>query len=192
TLEKPLDHQLPVLESTARFKIFVGGRRVGKSTLSRIIALDGDAAGPGALRGAHVMIVCPTSKMGTEQWEKIQAALAGCWLDKSEVERTLKLPGGGRISVVSGDNPDHLRGTALDLLVLDEGAFLADQVWQLALRPSLSDRRGRLFAISTGRGCTGWFYETYVQAADAPGWGRWSMPTEANPVIPRHGIQLAR
>src|SRR5215813_2338885 len=110
TLPAPLPHQVPMLRSKARLKLDVSARRVGKTTRNKIAALDGHGAGKGALHGATIWCVFPTWTMGEEMWRALCTAADAVAIDKSESTRTLRFPGGGLVSVRSGDNPDALRG----------------------------------------------------------------------------------
>lgn len=101
-------------------------------------------------------------------------------------------PNGGEIAIRSADNPDSLRGEGLDLAVLDECAFMKESAWTEALRPALSDRKGKAIFISTPKG-RNWFWRLYQQGVD----GRndtmsWQLPTTDNPFIDDTEIEAAR
>jgi phage FluMu gp28-like protein len=109
-----------------------------------------------------------------------------------EVDRLIEFPGGGIVQIRSADNPDSLRGESLDRLVMDEAAFMREEAWTEALRPTLSDRRGRAVFISTPKG-RNWFWRAWQlgQGAD-PDWCSWQFPTTANPHIDPAEVAAAR
>ncbi len=178
--------QRAIARHRARFKVVACGRRWGKTTLGLVIATQA------ALEGRRVWWVAPTYGLAFHPWRAIKAALAEEWTFKSEAERHIDLPGGGFLTVKSADDPDSLRGVGLDLVVVDEAAFIAEEAWTAALRPALSDRRGSALLISTPRG-RNWFYHAYQRGLDRHNraWHSWRYPTAKNPQIPRAEIEEA-
>lgn len=103
----------------------------------------------------------------------------------------ITLPGGGWVQVRSADNPDSLRGEGLDFLVVDECAFVKEDAWTEALRPALSDRKGRAYLISTPKG-RNWYWRAWVQGQDGGEWQSWQLPTRSNPHIDGAEIEAAQ
>ncbi len=131
--------------------------------------------------------------MAADVWRSLKGSLAGEWDEKNEQQRIIILRSGGQIRVRSGDDPDSLRGSGLDLAVLDEAAFLREAVWTGAIRPALSDRRGKALFLSTPKG-RNWFWKIYGYGLDPnrPEWQAWTFPTSGNPCIPPDEIEAAR
>jgi len=179
--------QSAIARHAARFKVVACGRRWGKTTLGLVMAAQA------AAEGRRVWWVAPTYGLAFHPWRALKAALMPIWAYKSEAERHIDLPGGGFITVKSADDPDGLRGVGLDLVVVDEAAFIAEEAWTAALRPALSDRRGRALLISTPRG-RNWFYHAYQRGLDRRNrvWRSWRYPTTKNPRIPREEVDEAR
>src|SRR5204863_2025119 len=125
--------------------------------------------------------IMPSYSMAADVWRSLKESLAGRWQDKNEQQRIITLDGGGLIRVRSGDDPDSLRGSGLDLAVLDEAAFLREAVWTGAIRPALSDRRGKALFLSTPKG-KNWFWKIYGYGLDPkrPEWKSWTFPTSTN------------
>lgn len=193
-LPQPMEHQRPVLESPARFKVVCCGRRWGKS-LSGLCAVT-EGHGPeyalrGALNGGTIWWVAPSYPLASLIWNDLKYALAGAWDDKSEMERRIFLPGGGSVAVRSSDNYNGLRGAGLDGVVLDEAAFMEEQAWTEALRPALADKGGWAMFFSTPQG-RNWFWKLFEQAKSLPGWAAWQQPTSMNPRIPVAELEAAR
>jgi len=69
---------------------------------------------------------------------------------------------------------------------------MREEAWTEALRPALSDRRGRAIFISTPRGHN-WFYDLWMRGQEGNGeWKSWNFPTSANPHIDPAEIEQAR
>jgi len=176
-----------VMAHPARFRVVACGRRWGKTELGKVALLDA------ARRGGLGWWIAPTYGLADAVWRSLKAALEGVWVEKNEQMRLVILPGGGAIQVRSGHEPDALRGAGLDLAVLDEAAFMPEEVWTGAIRPALSDRRGRALFLSTPNGLN-WFYRLYLLGLDPlqPDWASFRHPTRDNPLIAPEEIDAAR
>ena len=140
--------QLKVATSEARWKILCAGRRFGKTRLGVQMCLET------ALNGKRAWWVAPTYTIARVGWRDIQEA-ARSFPESLEptislVNMEVKFPwSGGSIAVRSADSPHRLRGEGLDFLVMDEAAFVKEDVWHQVLRPTLTERKGGALFIST-------------------------------------------
>jgi phage FluMu gp28-like protein len=184
----PYPIQLDVLQDTHRFKVLACGRRWGKTELGKAIAIEA------AQRGETVWWISPNYPQSVDVWMSLKMSLAAVWESKIESYRLVTLPGGGSIRVRSGDAPDSLRGVSLDLAILDEAAFMSEYVWTQAIRPTLSDRRGRALFLSTPKGVANWFHNIYRHGLDVnrTEWRSWQFPTATNPYIDPDEILSAK
>lgn len=124
-------------------------------------------------------------------WAQLKRATKEIWVEKSETHREIGLPGGGRVSVRSADDPDSLRGEGLDGAVLDEGFFQKPEIWFNVIRPALSDKNGWAVFATTPNGFN-WGKDLFDAAPALAEWSRWQLPTWDNPLIPRSEIDEAR
>ena len=180
--------QNEVRKDQARFKLIAAGRRWGKTRLGTLLCLEA------GLEGGRAWWVAPSYKMGYVGWRGLQRLgqqVRGAKL--SLVNRMITTPGGGEVQVRSADDPQSLRGDGLDLVVLDECAYMKEQAWSEALRPSLSDRKGAALFISTPHGLN-WFRDLWQRGQDDafPDWQSWSFKTSDNPFIDKDEIEAAR
>jgi predicted phage terminase large subunit-like protein len=180
--------QYAVMECAARFIVLVTGRRWGKTFFGVALCY------ATALRGGRVWWVAPTYPMTQVGWRliaQLAAQLPGAQINKAE--RLVALPGGGSIQVRSGHEPDALRGEGLDLCVLDECAYMKPEVWTDAIRPALSDRRGRALFISTPKGGN-WFADLfkYAMGRQDGEWAAFRYVSADNPHLDAGEIETAR
>jgi hypothetical protein len=182
TIDMPALHpgQREVRDSPARFKVLACGRRWGKTRLGAFLSV------AYALQGKRVWWIAPiysTSSIGWRIIRRIAQQIPGCKVSLGE--RLIVFPGGGWVQVKSGHNPEDLRGEGLDLVILDECSFMAEDVWTEALRPALSDRKGHGLFISTPTG-RNWFYKLWLRGQDPahPNWASWQLPSIGNTMIP--------
>lgn len=127
------------------------------------------------------MWCAPTYNMARHGWDALRRV--GVQIPGAELrlaDRELRLPSGGRVLVRSTDRPETMRGHGLDLIVLDEAAWMKPQVWGEVLRPTLADRQGSALFISTPAGIANWLYDLW-QKANEEGWQRWQFPSHTNP-----------
>jgi|TARA_Y100000310_G_scaffold241066_1_gene244975 phage terminase large subunit-like protein len=146
-----------------------------------------------ALKGGKTWWVGPTYSIASIGWHMIRAlAIQIPNVDIRDAERSITFPmTKGQVQVRSADDPDSLRGDGLDLVVLDECAWIAERAWTEALRPALADRQGRAVFISTPRG-RNWFFRLHEVAKQTVGWASWQSPTSSNPHIEPAEIDAAR
>lgn len=170
-----------------RFSVLACGRRWGKTQLCGHIAI------ATALLGGIVWWVAPTTEVARRGWEKIEPLarqIPGHRI--AYAAREIHLPSGGYIAFRSADGRS-LRGPGVDLLIVDEAAFIARSVWDAELRPTLSDRQGRAVLISTPAG-RNWFYDFFLrgQSDDWPSWSSFRLPSWTSPFIAKGEIEEAR
>lgn len=173
----------------ARFKVLSCGRRFGKTMLAAVVAISC------AISGGAVWWVGPTAREAGIGWRAMRALseqIPGVKVAKAM--RTIAFPGGGWIAVLSAESAT-LRGEGLDLIIIDEAAFLPQllSTWQEDLRPALTDRRGAAMFISTPDG-RGDFYQLYLRGTqpEHSDWSCFQCTTADNPFIPRSEIEAAR
>lgn len=114
---------------------------------------------------------------------------------KHEQTGTLTLINGRRISIKGSDRPDNLRGTGLSYVVMDEYAFMREDVWELIIYPQLARSEGGALFIGTPDG-KNHFFEMYQRGlSDDPAWDDYKSFTyysEENPYLPAAEIERAR
>lgn len=181
------DSQRVIAKHPARFKVVCCGRRWGKTLLGMVLALRV------ALKGGRVWWVAPTYKQALEGWSYLLRLAIKVESSVKQAELLVTFATGGTIQVRTGDTPDNLRGAGLDLVVLDEAAMMKADVWDLAIRPALADRRGEALFISTPKHFN-WFFALFSrgESADHPDWASWQKPTWDNPFIDEDEIDSAR
>lgn len=170
SLTKP---QLTILADKHRFKIINAGRRFGKSFLSGAAILQ-----QVSVPNSTIWYVAPT-------WDMAKKIMWDDWLPKhvpkewiteiNKMDKVYKFINGSILYVLSADNPEHLRGSSLDLLIMDECAFIKGGVWEI-VRPALADKQGDAILVSTPKGYN-WFYDLYQSAKEDNDWGYFQYTT---------------
>lgn len=178
------DGQREVADDTSRFKVLACGRRWGKTRMAVLEAVKV------MMQGGRVWWMAPTFALANEGWYplvKMAQQIPGCSVHKGEHRVQW---GKGMIEVRTADDPSKLRGAGLDLAIVDEAAYCKlDEVWE-AIRPALTDRKGKGLFISTPNGLDKPFHEFW--ATDREHWRSWQFPTSSNPYIDPDEIEAAR
>jgi hypothetical protein len=110
----------------------------------------------------------------------------------NETELRCDLPNGARITLLSSENPDSLRGIFLDGVCIDEAAQINPKLWNEIIRPALSDRKGFAYFIGTPNGMNNFFYDIYQFALKDPEWLTYTAPVSVTKIIDEKELQAAK
>lgn len=180
----PYSYQYELHLDEHRFKVIVGGRRVGKSRvlLQELIkhCLTTDKA--------LAWWISPTYRDAREVgWDELMEyypTLAPAIKRIDRTNLTFEFINNSRLLFKGSDNENSLRGRGLTMAGLDEAAFMKEDVWTKCIRPALSDKRGKAIFTSTPNG-RNWYHYIfgYCNKAQNKNWKRYYWPTSLNPLI---------
>lgn len=83
-------------------------------------------------------------------------------INNSKGDRTIEFNNGSVISFKSALSNDSLRGSKVNYMIVDEAAFINNNIFNSVLMPSMSVGGKKVLIISTPKG-RNWFYEYYVK-----------------------------
>lgn len=158
----PHPAQLYILQSKARFKTIVCGRRFGKTEmiLNHFIRCAWEKPGD------YVYIAPKRNQAKRIAWRKLKKFFPGQmkidsdkW--KSEAELWIENQRGGRILLLGADDPETLRGEGWIGVALDEFADMDPYVVEV-IRASIGENQGFIWFVGTPRGYNH-FYERYIK-----------------------------
>lgn len=144
--------------STSKYFIINCGRQFGKSMLSENLLLKWSLETPNTTGFWVSPIYSQAKKVYDELCKALQET--GLILTTNRSELWIKLINGSTIHFKSGEKPDNLRGYTLDWLIIDEAAFVKDEIWTEVLRPATLVKGKRVIFISTPKG-KNYFYNLY-------------------------------
>ena len=162
---KPRDVQQQIHQAFEehRFCVLVTHRQLGKTVCAVNHLLK--SALKNKLPAARYFYIAPFLKqVKLIAWDYIKrfaGVLPG--VKFAEAELCVHLPTGGKIWLLGADNPDALRGTYADGVVLDEYAQIKPDVFNEIIRPMLLSRKGWVVFTGTPKG-QNHFYDLYNQA----------------------------
>lgn len=168
--------QKTVAECDARFRVLIGGRRLGKTWLAIR-----ELARFGRFPERKILYIAPSYRMAKQiVWKDLKGRLSDInWIKKvNESELTVTLVNGTEIMLRSADNYDSIRGLGVDFVVFDEFADIDVETWTEVVRPALSDRQGHALFIGTPKGVSNWAKELYDRGQDnLDDWKSWQFTT---------------
>ena len=175
-------HKLHFPKKDARFMVAVCGRRWGKS-LSASKEIEVVLNMP----KTRSWVVAPTyqtaEKVFREVWHGIiqnrDPSKNIPTRRASYKDMYIETTSGSTFEAKSADNPNSLVGEGLDLLILDEAAKQKKIVWEMYLRPTLSDRKGKAIFITTPEGYN-WVYDLYLKGQSDEEWLSFNSPSWEN------------
>jgi phage terminase large subunit-like protein len=186
-----LPWQIEVWQDKHRFKVIAAGRRCGKSNLAIKMLLAKALEAP---EGSAVVYVAPTLGQARQiAWDALLDQGRPVIKQAHINNMDLTLVTGRKIHIRSAENPDALRGLKLYFAVIDEAAFVKEDLFTKIIRPALADLKGEAVLISTPDG-RNWFYDAFKTGENGKykDWKSWHLTTKDNPTIDPEEIEAAR
>lgn len=188
------ERQIDALNDAARFKFWLAGRRGGKTAAIVEDILEGIATAPNK---GEVFYIGPTNAQAIELiWEKLEERLLELrWKFKPRVSKQcFSFSRGRKIYIIGAEKIRRIRGHMVWRAYMDEVAFFTvplKDIWK-AVRPALSDLKGRAIVATTPNGKGTDAYDFYLNTLKQANWKYFHWYTEDNPYIDRDEIEEAR
>lgn len=169
---------------------------LGKSLLLRTITLKEALETP----NLNILYLLPTIKMAKNIAFRPLALVENSVIPKeyireiNKTDLTIELINGSRIVCAGTEALDRLRGFTVDVLILDEYAFMDEEVLAV-LEPVVSARNGRIVVCSTPKG-KNHFYEIIQKGLKGSGtytsgYRSWVIPiTDERVVLPNKELRI--
>jgi len=185
---EPFDYQIDFLLDNSKRQIFVAGRQVGKTTMTAIKALFFALKNKGVL----VLTLAPTFRQASILFDRIREMILRNPLLMALVERMTQtmvfFKNGSRIFCLpSGHTGETVRGYPADMVIIDEAAYVPDEVF-VAIEPSLTTTHGWLLFLGTPAGKIGRFWEAW----NSEHFSKHHAKTEDNPLASKDFIEERR
>lgn len=190
------DAQKEIILDKSRFKVIAAGRRFGKTFLAAewLSLWHG-----GAIDGMPVALFSAKYTFLLDVYNWMLRTLRPIIKSASRQDKRITLITGGHIDFWTLVNPDAGRSRKYGRVVLDEAALCRNlkEVWERAIRPTLTDLSGEAWFISTNKNHVAGvnYFECLFNRGDDPqfpDWKSWKAPSSCNPHIPKEDIEEAR
>jgi hypothetical protein len=185
-LNKPHPAQQKVLDSNARFRVMMCGRRFGKSLIAQDISINK------SVDGKRIAYITPTYQLGKIFFTEIIKLLPDEIFKKNEQDLLITFITGGSIRFFTGERLDAMRGLKFHLAIIDEASYIPnlEEGWNGSIRPTLTDYKGEAIFLSTPKG-KNFFYSLFLRGSDKD-WESFKFSTYDNPHIDPSEIDAAR
>ncbi len=144
------------LDDSTKYIVASVGRQWGKSFLGMNVLLKWALED----NGSSCMWLAPIYSQSKKVFTELSNVLGGTKLTTSinKSELTIKFINGSVIYFRSAEREDGLRGNTLDYLIVDEAAYIKDNVWSQVLRATVLVKGKKVLFLSTPKG-RNWFYD---------------------------------
>lgn len=183
--------QKEFLRSDSDRKTVVAGRQVGKTTCIAWLAIHKFTMFP----NHDVLLVSPTQRQATELFRKLKDEIDE-WVDNPEeygltevLKTEIKGANGSRMKAMPAANKgETIRGFTADTVIVDEAAFIEDEVFTSVLSPMLATTDGDFILAGTPWGEDGYLYNKFHSSR----WSEWKVPSMESPLIDDEWVEEQR
>ena len=183
------DQRKSILDDKARFPILVCGRRWGKSYFSLMWLLKKPLEA-----NERRWIVFPTYRQAKMvSWSILKGIFAGKQATINETELSITLDNGAKVELKGADRgEDSLRGVSVNMVVMDEYAFMKENVWGEVIQPTLAETQGKALFVGTPSGLNH-FYDLFVKGqSDNGDYKSWQFTTLEGGFISADEVENAK
>lgn len=158
--QKRVHDAISSLDGKQAVIVVVSKRQVGKS----MMAIN-EVIRQSMRKNRTILYITPSLDQSRKVFKNIRKALSPHNLLRKTNETLLEMETitSSTILFRSSEQKDTLRGYTVDFVVLDEAAFLSEEIWGL-VSPMTDVRRATTLIISTPRFSSGFFYNMYSLA----------------------------
>jgi hypothetical protein len=167
--EEPFPYQKEFLDCGENRRIFVAGRRVGKSLSSAWLALWYALTH----RNADVLITARAQRQSMNLFRTVKDQISQSELDDAawdssitrQTRTIIEFSNGSSIKCLPvGRDGSTIRGEGADLLIVDEAAYIKDQIFQEVLVHFTAVGDNTFVMTSTPAGEQGYMYQRYIDS----------------------------
>ena len=180
-----------IIQSKCKYHIASIGRQFGKSLMGINLALYW-AINHGPCK---ILWISPVYSQTTKVHKELMQAIGGTNIvqNNNYSSNEIQLRNGSTIMFRSAERYDNIRGLTLDYAIIDEAAFIKDDAYAEAIKPTLLVRGKKVLFISTPKG-KNWFYNLYQLglSPDYPNYKAYAGSSYDTPYIEREEIEDAK
>lgn len=176
-----------ILNGKEKYHVISVGRQWGKSLMGINLLLYWAINH----KPCKILWVSPVYSQANKVQKEINAAIQNSNIINSSnySESFTSLKTGSEIYFRSAERYDNIRGFTFDYAILDEAAFMKQETWTEAVRPTLAVRGKKILFLSTPKG-KNWFYDMFQlgQSSDYPNYKSYQAQSQDSPFISNEEI----
>lgn len=185
----PFDYQEAFIDNASKRKQLCCGRQVGKTEICA-----GDGLHDATVHDGHeVLIVAPTQRQSSNLFRRVKTMMSESpvedWGVTRKTQTIIEFSNGSRIICLpAGTDGSTIRGYTADYIIVDEAAFVPDEVFSSVLNPMLATTDGTMVLASTPFGTAGFFHDAFVSDR----WATFEVETAESPLVGEDFIEQQR
>jgi len=190
----PFDYQKEFLDGDSNKRIFVAGRRVGKSRSTAWLTLWYAVSHP----DSQIVITAKAKRQSMELFRKIKNEVDNSpftretWGIVDMTATEIEWDNGARIICLPvGRDGSNIRGYEAQLLIVDEASFIPEEIFQEVLSAFVATHNTTFVMTSTPFGKSGYFWKRY-DGAPENGWSVTHAASWESPVVRKEWIEQQR
>ncbi|MEM3097995.1 MAG: terminase family protein [Nitrososphaerales archaeon] len=183
----PFEYQAKIMKDTARRIVVCAGRQVGKSQCVAAKAIHFALSN----EKSTTLIVSASLRQSMLMFEKISSLLESKLpaLMAYRSRTRIKMSNGSSIIALPSGRYGHtLRGFTADLVIIDEAAFVAEEVIANSVLPMLATTNGYCWMLSTPYDKDHVFYKAFTSQS----WSVYHLPSSVSPRISKEFLEEQR
>ena len=190
---KPRVHQALVHKELDkhRYAVLLCHRRFGKTTLCLNHLIKKCLTNKNFNPRYHY--ICPTYKMAKSiGWDFLKyytKNIPGTKFNESELRADFI--NNSRITLLSSENPDSIRGIYSDGTIIDETSMITAALVDEVITPALSDRRGFMYMVGTPAGVQNILYDYFLKAQSDDKWFLYKAKASDTKIVDQEELDAA-
>ncbi len=184
---EPFDHQAKIMQDSSKRIVVCAGRQAGKSACVAAKAIHFALSS----EKTNTLIVSASLRQSMLMFEKIlsllESKLSSLIAYKSRIRIRLS-NGSSIIALPSGRYGHTLRGFTADLVIIDEAAFVPEEVITNSVLPMLATTNGSCWMLSTPYDKNHIFYKAF----NTQNWSVYHLPSSVSPLISKQFLEEQR
>lgn len=163
---KLFDYQIDFISDCfeKKYVLAVWSRQLGKSTTCSLFACLYAILNP----NQTIIVIAHSERQSREIYRKIlnfahKVKEFKSSISKETQDETIFLNGSRILNLPCGDDGSYIRGFSANVVILDECAYIKDEIVSDVISPFLATKKeGKMIKLSTPRGKQGHFYKSYL------------------------------
>jgi len=157
-LPKPLDYQRDIINwldiDEVKYVSFLKSRQSGGSFLNKLLCTKWLME----QKNAKIGYITPTYKLSRLFYKELEQAIKPFIKSSNSTDLIIETITGSKVQFFSAESKDSIRGFQFHYLVIDEAAFISDDIWNFIIKPTVLVTGRKIVQCSTPCGSQGFFY----------------------------------
>lgn len=161
-LPKPLDYQREIIDwlddDDVKYVTFLKSRQSGGSFLNKLLTI---MWGVSNVR-VKIGYITPTYKLSRLFYKELVESLGPLVKDCNQTDLIIKFTTGSYVQFFSAEAKDAIRGFQFNYLIIDEAAFISDDVYNEVIHATHLIKGKKVLMCSTPNSSSGFFHQYYT------------------------------